>query len=110
MVIDEDFFPAVGLNWRDATGKVLDADFFPAAGAVLLLDKPEASLGFLEGGGGADLVLCLCYLAPSKRPGHVRALSDFHLAHFALNGAKWKKGAKRKTALIAVYALKGKMR
>ena len=37
------------------------------------------------------LLLCLCYLAPSKRPGHVRALREFHLAHFALNGAKWKK-------------------
>ena len=54
---DLDFFPAEGLNWRDATGKVLDEDFFPAAGAVLLLDKPEASLVFLEGGGGAEVEL-----------------------------------------------------
>ena len=48
-VTDEDFFPAAGSNWRDATGKLLDKDFFPAAGAELLLDKPEASLGFWRG-------------------------------------------------------------
>ena len=46
-VTDFDFFPAGGLNVRVATGKVLDEDFLAAAGAVLLLDKPEASLGFL---------------------------------------------------------------
>ena len=48
-VMDEDFFPAAGSNLRDATTKVLDKDFFPAAGAVLLFDKPEASLGFWRG-------------------------------------------------------------
>ena len=50
-VTDLDLFPAEGLNWRDATGKVLDKEVFPAAGAVVLFDKPDASLGFLEGGG-----------------------------------------------------------
>ena len=55
-VTDFDFFPAGGLNWRVATGKVLDEDFLAAAGAVLL-DKPEASLVFLEGGGGAEVEL-----------------------------------------------------
>ena len=54
-VTDEDFFPAAGVNWRDATAKVLEEHFFPAAGAVLLFDQPEASLSFLEGGWGADL-------------------------------------------------------
>jgi hypothetical protein len=56
-VTDFDFFPAGGLNVRVATGKVLDEDFLAAAGAVLLFDKPEASLGFLEGGGGAEVEL-----------------------------------------------------
>jgi len=33
---------------------VLDAFLLPEAGAVLLLDNPEATLGFFEGGGGAN--------------------------------------------------------
>ena len=33
-------------------GTLLAALLCPEAGAVLLLDKPEATLGFFEGGGG----------------------------------------------------------
>ena len=37
-------------------GTLLAALLCPEAGAVLLLDKPAATLGFFEGGGGANWV------------------------------------------------------